>query len=124
MYSEGRPIRPISLGTTVNKSRETNVTRYNGSGAPAYQATRTAEDQGVDRGIETDNAGMGSSLQASPRPKALQPTRPLGCAPDLVASFSPLAELRLEIVAGDYSVQRVRACELGAIDPILGVSVE
>ena len=28
MYSEGRPIRPISLGTTVNKSRETNVTRY------------------------------------------------------------------------------------------------
>jgi hypothetical protein len=48
--------------------------------------------------------GWGPSLQASPRPKALQPTRPLDCAPDLVASFSPLAELRLEEAAGVHSV--------------------
>jgi hypothetical protein len=48
----------------------------------------------------------------------------LDCTPDLVAPFSPLAELRLAEVAGVHFVQRVRACELGAIDTIFGSTLE
>ena len=82
---------------------------FHGSGARAYQATRTAEDQRADRGTESCIAGMGSPLQASPRPKALPPTRWLDRAADSVASVQTLAERRLETPAGSQAIRRVWA---------------
>ena len=73
---------------------------FHGSGTRAYQTARAAQDQGVDRGTESCVAGMGPSLQASPRPKALPPARRLDCAAHSVASIQALAERWLATVAG------------------------
>ena len=89
---------------------------FHGSGTRAYQATRAAEDQGADRGTESCVAGMGPLLQASPRPKALPPTRRLDRAAHLVASIQALAERRLATAAGNQAVRRVRACELDSVN--------
>jgi len=56
------------------------------SGAPAYQAVRTAENQRSDRATKPSIAGLGSLLQTCPRPNALQQIRPLDRATHLVAS--------------------------------------
>ena len=82
-----------------------------GSGTRAHQATRTAQDHGADRGIESCIAGLGTLLQASPRPKALPPARRLDCATHSVASIQAMAERWLATVAGNQAVRRVRACE-------------
>src|ERR1017187_1416536 len=76
-----------------------------------------AQDQRVDRGTESSVAGMGTSLQASPRPKALPPARRLDCAAHSVASIQAVAERRLATVAGNQTVRRVRAGELDSVDP-------
>jgi len=112
------------IGSAVCVSAREIDPALHGSGAPAYQATRTAHDRGVDQGIEPGVAGMGTSLQASPRPKALQPDEPLDCAANPIPSISPLAECGLETVAGIQVVWGVRACEPGATDSIIGISGE
>lgn len=78
-----------------------------GSGTSAYQAMRASEDQGSDRAVEPCFAGLGSLLQACPRPNALQQTRPLDRAAHLVASVQVLAQLWLETAAGAQALRRV-----------------
>src|SRR6266478_864903 len=60
---------------------------------------------------------MGTSLQASPCPKALPPARRLDCAAHSVASMQAVAERSLATVAGNQAVWRVRAGELDSVDP-------
>src|SRR5215831_5363118 len=67
---------------------------------------------------------MGTSLQASPRPKTLPPARRLDCAADSVASIQALAERWLATVAGNQVVRRVRAGELDTVDPFDCISEE
>lgn len=88
-----------------------------GSGARAYQPTRAAQDQGVDRETESCVAGMGTSLQASPRSKALPPARRLDSAAHSVASIQTIAERRLATVTGKQAVRRIRAGELDSVNP-------
>ena len=90
---------------------------FHGSGTRAYQPTRAAKDQGDDRGTESCVAWMGTSLPASPRPKALPPARRLDCATHQVASIPAVGERWLATVAGNQAVWRVRAGELDSVDP-------
>src|SRR5438132_3414756 len=60
---------------------------------------------------------MGTSLQASPRPKALPPARRLDCAAHSVASIQAVAQRWLATVAGNQVVRRVRAGELDSANP-------
>ena len=80
-------------------------------GTRAHQAARTAEDHGTDRGTESGPAGLGTSLQASPRPKALPPTRCLDRAAHWVASIQALAQWRLASVTRNQVIRGVRAGE-------------
>ena len=91
-------------------SREINPP-FHGSGARAYQAARTTADQGADRGTESCLTGMGSPLQAGPRPRALPPTRWLDRAADSLASVQTLAEPRVETPSGSQAIRRVWACQ-------------
>lgn len=59
---------------------------------------------------------VGSSLQASPRPKALPPARRLDCAAHSVATIQALAKRGLATVTGNQVVRRVRAGELDPVD--------
>ena len=71
----------------------------------------------ADRGTEPGVAGMGTSLPASPCPKALPPARRLDCAAHLVASIQAVAERWLATVAENQAVWRVRAGQLDSVDP-------
>src|SRR5947209_18669687 len=65
---------------------------------------------------------MGTSLQASPRPKALPPARRLDRAAHSVASIQAVAEWWLATVAGNQAVRRVRAGQFDSVDPFDWIS--
>src|SRR5215469_15027505 len=103
-------LQHANRGALCVPSREIH-SPVHGPGARAYHAARTTADQGADRGTESCLTGMGSPLQAGPRPRALPPTRRLDRAADTLASVQTLAEPRVETPSGSQALRRVWACQ-------------
>jgi hypothetical protein len=112
----GRIVTGAKSGGLYAYPREKSIQRFKGSGTSAYQAWGTAQDQGSDRATKPSLAGVGSLLQACPRPNALQQTRQLDRAAYLVASVQVLAQQRLETASEAQDVRRVWVGTTGETD--------
>ena len=78
-----------------------------GSSADVNTTQCSAKDGGADKGAESDLAGMGRVLQASPHSNALPQARRLDCASHMVAPFPPVADPGLDTVAQGEAVRGV-----------------
>ena len=121
--AEQDPKRRKVGGAVCLSPREVDPTLH-GSGTQRTRRRVPLTTQELIAEIESDLAGLGRLLQACPRPKALQPARPLDRATHLVASVQTVAQLRLETAAEANALRRVWACEPCSVDSFSCISVQ